>query len=424
MRFVDVKEAQEVVAVGDVIDTRGLSEYLAAHLEGAVHVPDSALRAGSAGVPATLHENELLAAIFGRVGIDRESPVLVYASREDPLSATLVAYALARLGHADVAVLEGGFEAWAANRAVTRSYPDVSPTVFVIEEPTLGAIEFGGFIETLGTDAHTFIDARPTRHYRGEVPFWSRNGHIPCAHSLPWTTMTHAGNPSRPLDEDAMREKLDALEVSEWDDIVVYCGTGREATLLMILLSCELGYPNVRLYEGSWTEYTQRDGARVETGDRVVPRTRVFRDGDFFIAGQPTEATFEELAERGVRTVVSCRTEREMGRLDFDQEELLEELGMTYRHIPMGGTEGYSPAQLRAFAQTIDACEGPVLVHCASGGRARLLWMGYLVDYAGVSPDEAWARSEAMGGQAWSFERLLGRPVRLTVEPASAAGTD
>ena len=413
VRFVDNDGASAIVEEGAVIDTRGLRDYLAGHLPNAVHLPDAALRAADGRVPAGLHEDEALASIFGRAGVSRDKPVLVYGPRDDVLGATLVAYALARLGHDDVAVLESGYEAWASNLEVNRTYPDITPTLFEIGSPTIGSVALDEFADTIGTDTHVFLDARPTSQYRGETGIWLKNGHIPGAHSLPWTSMMVPGNRSRPLSVDAMRERLEALDVSERDDIIVYCGTGREATLLTILLACELGCRNVRLYEGSWTEYHQTEGMPIEVGDRVAPITRVFRDGDVFISGQPTEATLEDLASKGVTTVISARTQREMDRLDFDEREKTAALGMSFHHIPMGGDDDYTPEQVEAFAWIVSAANGPVYVHCGSGGRARLLWMAHLVEHEGVTPEEAMERSLTVGGEPTAFEKLLGGKLRL-----------
>lgn len=415
VRFVEASEVEAWEDDARVLDVRALSDYLAGHLPGAVHVDDGALRASRNGVPAALHEPEALASIFGRAGVDLDERVLVYASREDPLSATMVAYALTKIGHDDVTILSGGYSVWAANREVTRAYPAIEETEIEVREPTLGAIAFEEFEETVGTDALVFLDARPREHYIGDVPTWQCNGHIPGAHSLHWRTITDPDNAHRLLPADEIEDRLSALGVSKWDDVVAYCGTGREATLLMIALSCELGYQSVRLYEGSWTEYCST-GAPVEVGERVEPTTRVFRDGDISISGQPTEATLRALAAEGVTTVVSTRTGIEMAHLSFDESALLDELGVSYAHVPMGGHDGYTPSQVEVFARIVEASDGPVHLHCASGGRARLLWMAYLVEYEGVTPEEAWRRSESMGGEAWNFQLLLGRPVRMNAD--------
>ncbi len=342
--------------------------------------------------------------------------MLVYASQGDTLAATMVAYALLRIGHADVRVLSGGFEAWRANHPVEKEFPEIEQTQITPRSPLVENITYDQFEDSVGHSDRVFLDARPIAQYLGDAGIWRQNGHIPGAHSLHWERIAAAHNTHRLRPRAEIEAIIEELGVSEWDQIVVYCGTGREATLLTLALRFELGLPNVRMYEGSWTEYSSIEGAPVEVGPRTEPTTRVFSDGRIGVSAQPTKRTLRELAENGVAVIVNCRSEREVSRLDFDQREEAERLGMRHAHIPMGGVHGYNPDQVRAFAEVYREAEGRVVLHCASGGRARSLWLAYLVEYEGVSPEEAWGRIEVLGGDDWSFDRLLGSRVRFELD--------
>jgi thiosulfate/3-mercaptopyruvate sulfurtransferase len=409
IRFAEAGEIAEGMENAAVLDTRSFGEYLKGHVPGAVHMDDECLRGSVPGLPVQYCAAEQMAALFGEAGVSLEVPVVVYASKEDPLAASMAAYALARVGHSDITILAGGFGAWAANHEVSKAFPRFEPARFAPGEPTIGAITYEEFEESIGFDDVVFIDARPASHYRGDAPIWRANGHIPGAHSLDWKKLTYADNHHRLINKGKIKEMVDELDVSPYDDVVVYCGTGREATLLLVALSCELGWQSVKLYEGSWTEYSALQDAKIEVGKRKDPQTRVFQDGRVGISGQPTEDTFEAMAQRGVRTVVSCRTGGEMDRLDFNEEELLTDLGIEYVHIPMGGHDGYTPEQVDRFSQVMqEGGEGGVVLHCASGGRARMLWMAHLVEQEGLTPGQALDRGLQIGGKAWSFDRLLG----------------
>jgi uncharacterized protein (TIGR01244 family) len=102
---------------------------------------------------------------------------------------------------------------------------------------------------------------------------------------------------------------------------------------------------------------------------------------DLFIAGQPTEKALRDLKAKGVTTVVNLRMPQEMTRIGFDEAALLKELGMTYVHIPLGGTpqNPYSPAALDQFASTLASANGKVLLHCTIAWRASHLWGAYLI---------------------------------------------
>lgn len=150
------------------------------------------------------------------------------------------------------------------------------------------------------------------------------------------------------------------------------------------------------------------------------------RDGRFIVSGQPDEATLRMLAGEGVGTVISCRSVEEMDSLGFDQAALAQELGMTYVHVPMGRDHGYEPGQIAAFNEAIRGIDGPIYVHCASGGRARTVIMGHLIREEGQSVDEAFAASERLGGSRLSLEELLGEKVsfELTGEPLDTETPD
>jgi thiosulfate/3-mercaptopyruvate sulfurtransferase len=117
--------------------------------------------------------------------------------------------------------------------------------------------------QLIGKPGVTFIDPRPPEVFRGEKDIWSRNGHIPGARNIPWQTFTEANNAQEDLKNPHKLKSLDDLRkllaergIKQTDDIIVTCSTGREATLQYIALKHLLGYPKVRLYEGSWTEYS------------------------------------------------------------------------------------------------------------------------------------------------------------------------
>ena len=150
------------------------------------------------------------------------------------------------------------------------------------------------------------------------------------------------------------------------------------------------------------------------------------RSGRVILAGQVSPAQFRDLQKRGTYSVINCRTQREIDRLPFDQAALLGDLGVGYTHLPLGGSDGYSPEDVDAFAEALRAHGGDVLVHCGSGGRVRMLYAAYLVRYEGLSVEEARTRIEPLGQGPSSLERLLGERIRyeLTGEPLPTPDED
>jgi uncharacterized protein (TIGR01244 family) len=133
------------------------------------------------------------------------------------------------------------------------------------------------------------------------------------------------------------------------------------------------------------------------------------------IAGQPAPDDYERQAKAGTALVVNLRTQPELDRLDFDPRAEVEARGMRYAWIPMGGDEGYDTEQVAAFTRAIEGIDGPIMIHCASGGRARHLWAAYLVEEQSVPLDEAMLRMEEVGGQPTLMERFLGHRLHYTI---------
>ena len=141
---------------------------------------------------------------------------------------------------------------------------------------------------------------------------------------------------------------------------------------------------------------------------------------DVFISGQPTEQALRDLAAQGVKTVVNLRTPPEMvTRVPFDEEALVNKLGMKYVHLPMRGNAEYpySPDDLKAFDKAMRETNGKLLLHCTVAWRASHMWAAYLIEYRNLPVPTALAQARKinlmddmrMDGERQPVEDLLGR---------------
>jgi protein tyrosine phosphatase (PTP) superfamily phosphohydrolase (DUF442 family) len=139
---------------------------------------------------------------------------------------------------------------------------------------------------------------------------------------------------------------------------------------------------------------------------------------DMFIGGQPTEKALRDLKAKGVTTVVNLRMPQEMTRVSFDEAALLQELGIAYVHIPLGGTpeNPYAPEALDRFASTMASAQGKVLLHCTIAWRASHMWGAYLIRERKMPVAAALAqvrtinlREDAPFGSQQPIEGFLGR---------------
>ncbi len=135
--------------------------------------------------------------------------------------------------------------------------------------------------------------------------------------------------------------------------------------------------------------------------------------GDLYITGQPDSASFVKLKAEGVTTVINLRTSPEMtnrSSVPFDEQAVVEALGMKYIHIPLGGPDTpYTPEALRKFADTLRAARGKVLLHCTVAWRASHMFAAYLIRYQQMTPAQAIAYAKAVNFGELPLEGFLGK---------------
>jgi len=241
--------------------------YFSGHIPGAVHIPDNTFRGPNGQLPVQYWSNDKLQGIFQQAGVTDQSQVVVYSDGSDFLGATMVAYLLERTGHPGAKVLDGGFTAYRdAGFPVSQVFPSYTPGTFSVKDNSALRVTLAEVKDLIGKPGVTFVDPRPADLFAGKVEIWARNGHIPGAKNIPWPTFTVGETNFHQLKSlEEIQALLDLRGVKKEDQIIVTCATGREATLQFAVLKHQLGYPNVRVYEGSWTEY-QQSGLPVETG--------------------------------------------------------------------------------------------------------------------------------------------------------------
>jgi len=142
---------------------------------------------------------------------------------------------------------------------------------------------------------------------------------------------------------------------------------------------------------------------------------KYFQTGNVFVGPQPDEDALDWFAENSVTLIINCRTESEIEKHTdekFDKEECIEELGMKYVNLPLGGSDGYKPEAVDKFAKKLGDSDGKVLIHCTGGGRVSHLWAAYLVNYKNYSIEEALSDAKKMK-LSFPFENLLGYALKI-----------
>jgi thiosulfate/3-mercaptopyruvate sulfurtransferase len=259
-----------------LIDVRSdLFTYLENHLPGSVYLNTETLRATSAGVPAQLLSAGAYAELFGRLGVSFDLPVVVYSAGETGnMNATFLAWLLAGFGHPRVYVLDGGYFKWQLeHRPVTQRYPRVTAGSLPADQFRPDTASLEDVLSAVRTGDALLVDARPAEQYAGTAGAQIRRGHIPGAISHYWADdLTQVGFGHVWKSPAALQQAYQAQGITADRNIIAYCNSTTEASHVHFTLRYLLGYPRVRIYVGSWTEWAGRTELPLETGHRVHDR--------------------------------------------------------------------------------------------------------------------------------------------------------
>ena len=251
-----------------IIDMRSsLLDYLKSHIPDAVFLHFENLQVPHKGIPDQAPDRIALERLLGdSLSLSNPMWVILYSEKSNA-NATFLAWTLDFLGHKKVGILNGGWEKWASEKLpVTQNYPSPPPNKFfgkVIRE-TLAEKKW--MFDRLTARNFLLLDARSPKQYSGEEGEEIRRGHIPGAKNLYWEA-TLEGEEVKIWKKKEDLEKLFAESgVTREKEIVVYCQTGKKASHLYFTLKYVLGFPRVRLYRGSWVEWSSDETLPVKTG--------------------------------------------------------------------------------------------------------------------------------------------------------------
>jgi thiosulfate/3-mercaptopyruvate sulfurtransferase len=266
-----------------ILDVRAPDNYGKGHIPGAVNVPGLGnfylcLFAPDCGLWMEVPEEGALLTTIGNAGITGDSLVVVVGRTVDPFAAYAVADAaraaitLLYAGVKNVALLNGGYDKWAAEGRTTSTVA-VKPTAVTYT----GAVNQAMFAskdyvaDKIGKS--TIVEAREPDIYYGIIqePWTVRAGHIPSAKNLPAPWFWAFAKDKKGVltygtwkDAHVIREMaLTVLGEDASQEIIVYCGVGGYASPVWFALTQMIGYTNAKIYDGSMQEWTADPNAPV-----------------------------------------------------------------------------------------------------------------------------------------------------------------
>ena len=241
-----------------VVSVDSAHRYHERHIPRAVHLSyDTLVRRGKFALGLLPDVGALSQALSG-IGLTPETHVVAYDDEGCGRSSRLL-WTLGLVGHEHFSLLNGGLTAWA-----NEGHPlHVQPVDVVASDYTVSGIG-DAIVDKTYLLAHysdpsvVLLDCRSHNEFIGLQPLAKYSGHIPGAVNLDWsyTKSSHRHNRYKPMSK--LQVVLDSLGITKDKEVIVYCQTGHRSSHTFMLLKI-LGYPNVKAYPGSWSEWGNCD---------------------------------------------------------------------------------------------------------------------------------------------------------------------
>ncbi|HAV8818442.1 3-mercaptopyruvate sulfurtransferase [Escherichia coli] len=244
-------------------DRNVAQEYLNGHIPGAVFFDIEALSDHTSPLPHMLPRPETFAVAMRELGVNQDKHLIVY-DEGNLFSAPRAWWMLRTFGVEKVSILGGGLAGWQRDDLLLEEGAVELPEgEFNAAFNPEAVVKVTDVLLASHENTAQIIDARPAARFNAEVDEprpGLRRGHIPGALNVPWTELVRE-------DELKTTDELDAIffgrGVSYDKPIIVSCGSGVTAAVVLLALAT-LDVPNVKLYDGAWSEWGARADLPVE----------------------------------------------------------------------------------------------------------------------------------------------------------------
>jgi len=204
---------------------------------------------------------EGLSELMSNAGVSNGDTIVLYGDNNNWFAAYAF-WLLEMHGHKDVKLMDGGRKKWAAeNRPLTKDAPKSQKGNYKAQQPDQKLrAKRDQVLQALGNSKNALVDVRSPAEFNGEImappglpETAQRMGHIPGAANVPWAQAVREDGTFKSPQE---LEQLYAPKgVTKDKEVIAYCRIGERSSHTWFALKHLLGYPDVRNYDGSWTEY-------------------------------------------------------------------------------------------------------------------------------------------------------------------------
>lgn len=204
------------------------------------------------------------------LGISNDTTVVFYGDKGNWF-ATYALWLFRYYGHENLKIMNGGRAKWEKEgRPMTKEVPETQKTTYRAKDPDPSVRAFREDVFEHIEAGLPLVDVRSPEEYRGELlhmPGYpqegaTRGGHIPGAASIPWSRATNEDGTFKSPEE--LRQLYEGQGVTPDREVIAYCRIGERSSHTWFVLTHLLGYPDVKNYDGSWTEWGNLVDAPIE----------------------------------------------------------------------------------------------------------------------------------------------------------------
>ena len=242
------------------VDYDPTANYNLGHIPGAVLL--DWMKDMNDPVSRDILSKQQLQEVLGKAGVTSETKLVLYGDFNNWFAA-FVYWIFNYYGVQNIVLMNGGRKKWLAeDRPVTRDIPSYARTTFTVKTSNENLRTYLDYVkQSVKKPNKVLVDVRSPAEFTGQVtapPEYpnehaQRGGHIPGAVNIPWSQAVKEDGTFKSVEE--LSKLYQSKGVTADKEVITYCRIGERSSFTWFVLKYLLGYPNVKNYDGSWTEW-------------------------------------------------------------------------------------------------------------------------------------------------------------------------
>ena len=230
------------------------------------HIPNAVLFDWRKDINDPLNRNIIskddCAKLLQKAGINNDTILVLYGDFNNWFAA-FAFWVFKYYGFKDIRLMNGGRKKWLEeDRPISKESPNFSKGNFQAAEPDENIRAYLDYVRNSVMSQHgTLVDVRSPAEFTGQItapPEYptehaQRGGHIPSAQNIPWGQAVNEDGTFKSVEE--LKKLYEPKGITPDKEVITYCRIGERSSHTWFVLKYLLGYPNVKNYDGSWTEW-------------------------------------------------------------------------------------------------------------------------------------------------------------------------